>query len=584
LKIVFFAPHSAIWLHAFPEAVVAEALGQKGHEVLYFTCGRVFDRHCVAMSAYSQLFDASPQAKEEVCRTCERNRTILRQEFSFQGSDIASLLTTEDLAQADRLLRDVSPDNFIQAQFNGIEYGRAALSSFLLVYKKTKLEFSEKEWLILMTEIRHALLSLMAATKVFDREKPDRLLLYSPGYSVNLVWAKLAERFGIPQYYIQGSNNLSDRLQKLIFARGLFWQGLTIKQWERFKHVPCGPEAARYVTDHFLELFRGRSLFAYSLGRSGEQTGVRARFGVAPEQKFLVATMSSYDELFAGEITAQMPALDRGAFHTQIEWMKALIGFVAKRKDLFLLIRVHPREFPNRRDGVKSEHAAHLEQQFTDLPDNIRVNWPSDGVSLYDLAEEMDLCLNAWSNAGKEMTFLGIPVVLYSTRTIFYAPSINYAADTPDEYFRLIDVALAEGRRIDNTRAAFRWYALDDLHSRIDLAESVHFQEHHRPPLPVRAIRRIRRLFNPGFQQTRDCRERAPSLRMRDAIAQVIESGYDSLLDILGPDQLTTVSPVEEERAIGRELRRLAQAMYGVAFERPGGKLKAYLLQEMARE
>ncbi|MDX2252298.1 MAG: hypothetical protein NW202_08430 [Nitrospira sp.] len=579
MKVAFFAPHSAVWVHAFPEALVAEALTQGGHEVLYLTCGRVFHRHCVAMSAVGYAFDVASNLKERACQSCDLNKSIVRREFGFKGFDIASVLSLEDQARADGLLAALTPENFLKAQFHEIEYGRAALSSFLLVYKKVTLQFSAREWQILLVEIRHALLSLMAAVKVFDSEKPDRLVLYSPGYSVNLVWAKLAQRLGIPQYYIQGANNLSDRLQKLIFARGLFWQGLTIKQWDRFKALPCSAPAARYVTEHFLELFRGRSLLTYSLGRMGDGVDVRARFGVRPDQKFMVATMSSYDELFAGEITGQMPSLDRGAFPTQIEWIRSLVEFVKSRDDLFLLIRVHPREFPNRREGLKSEHAVQLEEQFSRLPPNARVNWPSDGVSLYDLAEEMDVCLNAWSNAGKEMTFLGIPVVLYSTQTIFYHPAINYAADTTAEYFRLIDTALTDGWRFENTKVAFRWYALDDLYSRIDISESFPFYELRHPPKPVRAILRLIRFFYPGFQQVRDCRKRVPSLRMAPLVTKVIESGSNSLLDILGPQDFSSTTAEQEDQAIRAELLRFAQSLYGPEFERPGGKLKRNVLR-----
>jgi hypothetical protein len=293
----------------------------------------------------------------------------------------------------------------------------------------------------------------------------------------------------------------------------------------------------------------------------------------------MVATMSSYDELFAGEITGQMPTLARGVFQSQIDWIKSLVEFVKRRDDLFLLIRVHPREFPNKRDRVKSEHAVQLEEQFEHLPKNASVNWPSDGVSLYDLAEEMDLCLNAWSNAGKEMTFLGIPVVLYSSQTIFYHPGINYSADTAAEYFRLIDVALADGWRLENTKAAFRWYALDDLYSRIDLSESFSFHEHSHPPKPIRALMRLIRLVYPGFQQTRDCRRRAPTLRMAHLATKVIEGGYDSLLDILVPEDFPAVSPEEEERAIRAEILRFARSLYGPSLDHPGGKLKRNFLR-----
>lgn len=579
LKVVFFSPHSAVWVHAFPEALVAEALAQEGHDILYLTCGRVFNRHCVAMSALRQTFYSPPAARDRICALCDLNKSTIRREFNFRGFDIASVLTHEETLRADQLLSQIKRDNFLEASCNGVEYGRAALSTFLLTNKKQRLEFSDGEWTMLLTEMRHALLSLMAASHVFDSEKPDRLVLYSPGYSVNLVWAKLAQRLGIPQYYIQGANNLSDRLQKLIFARGLFWQGLTIRQWDRFKHLPCSSSSAGYVTEHFLELFRGRSVFTYSLGREGNSMDVRTRFGVRQDQKFMVATMSSYDELFAGEITGQIPPLGRGAFPSQIEWIKALVEFVKRRDELFLLIRVHPREFPNRRDSVKSEHAAQLEEQFDHLPRNARVNWPSDGVSLYDLAEEMDVCLNAWSNAGKEMTFLGIPVVLYSTKTIFYHPGINYAADTPRDYLHLIDDALTDGWRLENTKAAFRWYALDDLYSRIDLSESFSYHEHRHAPILIRALMRLVRLFYPSFEQTRDCQKRAPTLRMAPLITKVIEGGYDSLLDILRPEDFPAISLEEEDRAIRAELVRFAKSLYGDAFERPGGKLKRNFLR-----
>ena len=583
MKVAFFAPHSALWPHAFPEALLAEALAQNGHEILYLTCGRVFDRQCVVMTSMGFTFDTPTNLKERACNHCDLNKHILRREFNFKGVDIASVLTHEDFDYAEQTLSGITRDNFLEATFNGVEYGRAALSTFVLIHKKNQLQLSDKEWQILLSEVRNSLLSLIAASRIFEQEKPDRLVLYSPGYSVNLVWARLATRLGVPQYYIQAGSNLSDRLQKLTFVRGLYWQGLIIKQWERFRNLPCSPSAAHYVTDHFLELIRGRSVMVYSLGRSSEGVNVRTLFGISSDQKLMVATMSSYDELFAGEITGQIPHLDRGAFRTQIEWIKSIINFVAQRQDLFLLIRVHPREFPNRRDGVKSEHGTQLEEQLRNLPENARVNWPSDGVSLYNLAEEMDLCLNAWSNAGKEMTLLGIPVLLYSTETSFYHPGINYAADTDEEYFRLIDKALDDGWQFENSRAAFRWYALEDLYSRIELSESVHIREHQHPlPWPTRALRKLIRIVYPGFQQVRDSRRRAPRLRMGQLVARAIEAGDDSLLDILGPQDFPDTTPAEESLAIRREFRRLAHALYGPRFEGPGGKLKKNLLQLIA--
>ena len=41
MNVLVFAPHSAVWIHAFPEALVAEALMQEGHQIIYVGCGGV---------------------------------------------------------------------------------------------------------------------------------------------------------------------------------------------------------------------------------------------------------------------------------------------------------------------------------------------------------------------------------------------------------------------------------------------------------------------------------------------------------------------------------------------------------------
>jgi hypothetical protein len=180
------------------------------------------------------------------------------------------------------------------------------------------------------------------------------------------------------------------------------------------------------------------------------------------------------------------------------------------------------------------------------------------------------------------MSFLGIPVLLYSSQTIFYHPEINYCADTATEYFRAFDVALSDGWRIENIRAACRWYAIDDLYSRIDLSDSYSYREYQEVPIYKRVARRFARALQPGFDQIRDCRRRSPQLAMGDIAARVIETGAESLLDLLDPGQLPVSTLEIEERAIRREFKRLCTALYGSKFTTPGGKLKRNLLKLVA--
>lgn len=69
-KVLFFAPHSGIWVHAFPEALVAEALVKHGHDLVYITCGKVFSKQCVVMDAARVGWQSEGHQREDVCRQC----------------------------------------------------------------------------------------------------------------------------------------------------------------------------------------------------------------------------------------------------------------------------------------------------------------------------------------------------------------------------------------------------------------------------------------------------------------------------------------------------------------------------------
>src|SRR5262249_30054770 len=163
---------------------------------------------------------------------------------------------------------------------------------------------------------------------------------------------------------------------------------------------------------------------------------------VSNDQKILVAAMGSYDEEFAAETVEAKRPIQNLIFPTQAAWLQALVGFVRQRPDLFLIIRVHPREFPNKREAKKSEHATMLESLFTTLPSNVAINWPVDRISIYDLAEETDVFLNSWSSVGKEMSVLGLPVVIYSADLPLYPAELNYLGTSEEDYFQKIQQAL----------------------------------------------------------------------------------------------------------------------------------------------
>jgi len=564
MKILFFAPHTAIWVHAFPEALVAEALQQGGHEIVYVTCGRQLRRYCVAMSAHNVLPHAPDRHKLTICESCDARKHLLREQFGLKGYDLSELISQEDESCVEEILRRLTLNGIMTLEVEGIPVGRLALYRLMLCRKRIDLDLSEQEWNEYLIELRNTLYALYASLRLLDRERPDRVMVYNAMYSVNRVCCMLAEQRGIPHYFMHAGGNLSNRLQTLLLGRGdtFSYMPHCVEAFAKFAHLPCTGRLLRLVTDHYLELLRGRSVFVYSSRKRRGVFDARSRFGMKAGQKLLLVTMGSYDEEVAAEMVGARRHGSTPLFLTQVEWVRALLAFAKSRSDVFLLIRVHPREFPNRREGAKSQHAVVLEEALRGLPENAAVNWPSDGISLYDLVEQTDVVLNSWSSTGKEMSLLGLPVVIYSRELAFYPPELNYVGTTHEEYFACIERAMSEGWSSERVRQGYRWAAFEFVRATIFLGDSYPEAESLVRPLYVKIVERILRSMGLLVRERRDCRRRRPELDAARLVRQVIESGAQSPLELLDPATVEQADLVEETRCLSRELRRLAEALY----------------------
>lgn len=560
-RVLFFSPHAGIWQHAFPEALVADAVSRGGADVVQITCDRQLASYCVVMASRGVGEDADPAAKARVCRRCERDRDFIRRDFPHRSYDFGSVLEPADERRIAALLEEARPDRITDFVIDGVRVGQAALYEYLIARKRAEGGFSTAEWLAFRPRLENVVRSLLAAQRIIERERPTRIAIYNTLYSVNAMWRAVADRRGIPVYVIHGGPNLAHRLQTLLIARDsttlamyrLVEQARTQAEW------PANEHELAEVTDHFVEVLRGQNVFAYSAAKSHEDW--RPRMGIRSDQKLLVATMSSYDEYVAARAVGEQPDEAGLLFPTQIEWIRALVKWVRERPDLFLLLRVHPREFPNKRERVKSQHAAQLEQALVDLPPNVRVNWPDDKLSLYDIAEYADVVLNAWSSAGKEMALLGRPVIVYCPSLLMYAPEINIVAETHVAYFAAIEKALHEPWSFERIRRAFRWCAVEYVRAIASIADGFDYTETRATTLRGRAKNAL--LALPDARQMYDLWRRPRDLAEGARIAALIIDGATSLLDVPRPRREITLS--EETDLIRAQLARLISALYGGA-------------------
>jgi hypothetical protein len=586
MRILVFAPHAAFWGHAFPEALICEALAQAGHEIVYVGCGRQLRRLCVPMSAQGYSADTEEKLRLAVCAQCEGNDALIRNGFGLAGPHISELIEPADERLIDETISAVTRKSAPEVVLHDVPVGRLALYQLVIQNKRMTLDFSDVEWNEYLIQLRNTLYALCAGRHLIESNRPDRVVVYNSLYSVNRAVCLLAEKAGIPYYFLHAGGNLSCRLQTLFIGRGDAYSHAAhmLDRWPEFRDRPCRPGDLDLVTRHLLELFRAKSGFVYSRPKSRVHFDARTRFGLGDGQKLLLATMSSHDEEFAAQYVGAVVRRRASAFESQNAWIEALFNFARRRPDVFIVVRVHPREFPNRRETMLSDHARHLQATLRNLPSNAAVNWPSDEISLYDFIDQTDVVLNAWSSAGRELAHFGLPVVIYAPELQLFTTDLFYVGETESEYFAAIDCALVEGWSARRIRLAYRWSVFEFSRSTIALNDSFPALENNRVSFSRRLIAGLRRRISPDVERTRDIRRRRDKLGSAKLICRLIESGAQSAIDLPANSSGAEATVEDEAAALSRETAILAQTLFPTPEARSRSRLYRKLSEFKAAE
>jgi len=477
LTVLTFSPYSFINVHSYPEAIIADTLRRRGHRVIQVRCKGLYADYCISMSAVGLTPRSSPSEKAAICAECNIRREAIEQQFGFETLYIDDFVSGEMLARVDRRMAEVNSENWANLEYDGIPIPRYASTEYFLNEKINATAFDPALWGGFLTHVRNAFVTAEAGQKILEYVKADRLLAYNNIYSCNHVMCCLAEKQGAAHYSLHAGPHLKHLRSQMTIFQGLRNTYLRNRSsaWKKFSGSPVTEASVRKVSEHIDELMEARSSWVYSIksqNKSPEQ--LRAFFGIRPDQKVLLATMSSMDELFSLALADAKPlASKEPIFSSQIAWIQSLINWIKDRDDLFLIVRVHPREFPNKREQVLAPQASLLRKTFVDFPANAKVNWPDDALSLHDVARITDVGLNATSSAGLELLLFGIPVVLYDLETLINYPiELSLCAESVDDYFEKVDLALRTGRSSGNVISAFRWLAFQFDVAAIDISEA----------------------------------------------------------------------------------------------------------------
>ena len=561
MNLLFFTPHAALWPHTQPEAYIARALAEYGHKIFYLTCGKV-QTYCAPMSAKGLAPGCTAEESARVCSDCKAAANAIARVYGFPVDSLVHYLSVEDFSKFELIASEAVASKSVDTDYLGVNVGRLALYEFTLAHKKMSIELDELQWKEYQCYLVNALRTLQGFARYLEKKRPNAILTFSPQYSnINSVM-QFAIRQGVKVFFIESGTNLAHRLGTM---RVWDWDvhGLVnpaLMYWERSELNPVSQYSADNVIAHFSQLLAGHQFSVYSSPYK-EVVNMRQLWNIMPAQKVLLMTLSSYDEAYAAFLIGGFPhkKVFSDVFNSQAEWIKATMEWVANRPDIFLVIRVHPRDFPNKRESVRSEQSFMLQALLEHLPNNVHVNWPSEAISLYALLEYTDVVLTGWSVTGIEALTLGIPVVTYDANLPSYPGDIHYTGRSTLEYFANIDRALADGWNFENVINGFRWFAYNFDTCTVTVSRVLGKSARAQLPRVLRIWQKvIGRL--PTLRFSIELLKWKPALTDVNILSAMLENGHDALPPALKAQGRLPV--LNDRKTVGRSLLRLHDLLY----------------------
>lgn len=591
MRALFFSPFSNIWEHAYPVSLVAQSLHDSDIEVVTVNCDGMLQDFCIAMSAAGLTAESSTKRKLQVCGACKKRRNLIDNQFPFTQANLDSFVDVKDIELAQNVVDSTTIDNWTDVELKGIPIGRYAAYEFLLHYKILGTNIPEALFGTYLDQLRSSICTLLASEKILDVYSPDVVVTYNRLYAINHAFLAVVEKRGIPTYSLQGGGHITHHSETLTMykdSQSLF-QVLDSGSWTKSEREPIDLSSAELVANHLVGLLQASSAFAYSSGF--EALGpkkLREKFDIPEKSQVLLIPMSSEDELNAAELADFLP--DRSnrpnLFPDQFSWIRHIFAFASNHPELVFILRLHPRMFPNKREGMLAPVVAKVEELIKEAPSNIRINYPSDEISLYDLIQIIDVVLGYRSTVGVEAAAFGIPVVAPANKDFFtYPRSIGTTSLTVKDFNQSILNALETGWSIENVRNAYRWFSFLFERVAIDLSGSVSSKPvAMRPKSPGLKLWLWKKMvfliiqFGPLVRERLSLRKKSFPLAVQQVFVDVVKNTRNNLSE--SPKHIRKVSSLEtENEALAAQLSFFEREYWGTidSDESLTGSVRLYL-------
>ena len=476
-RILILCPEAGLKAHYNALLIVGKVLSMLKINTVIAQCFSCFQR-CPVHSAAGLKMNSRLEEKETICRKCMGISLYAPDYYGLKTLNLENYFNRK----TDEIIRQILlrfKTNYSKLVYDRIPFGLLCEHDLRIYFKVLDLNSLTKEQIAAWESLIQSSLKMYLISKNIIKEYEITHVIYYNDYSLFIPVRILFERLGKKALTFTHAYNLGIDRKRYIFNNKISFLDLytNMRNWNLFKKVPLSRSEIRNILQDILIRFEGKSIFTYSPPRIHIKENMHKE-----ERKKIVAYTSSPDESSCLNILKALNinlnkikyTFGDNLLNCQVLWIKSLMEFCDENRDIDLFIRIHPREYSGKREGQISEHFYTLKKTLKLIPRNCFVIWPNANVSSYNLAENADLILTAWSSIGMELARLGIP---FMSCVSGYAGLFNDEffpfTTSKNKYFKNIRMKISAKPNLDYIQEAFRWWNYYFLSNAIDMSHVI---------------------------------------------------------------------------------------------------------------
>lgn len=440
-RILIFSPFSYWKIHTAYDVLISKALSLRGADVLHIACNKDID--------FCDIHDRSlPDG--EICNSCTDLQqslfTILKTDFKFLGEYIDPKWKFE----ARNWLENLNEDELEHAEIDGRKIGKWVASSIFTNFRVNRIYLDDPAIVRRYREyLETAYILYHAVNNILNAFKPESLFIFNGRMFMTRIPLELARERNI-EVVVHDRGYKQNTIQ---YRENETILGIETPRaiWKAWKNTPLDENQLNEAKQYILDREAGKNIGWFSwVKEKSTYKNLIPKLRIDPAKPTVTIFTSSDDEMAAFKDWSNI-------FDSQKEWLTKSIEYFTARKDLNLIIKVHPNTIANPGRVMSDIRFMDFINNLAEkTSDNIKFIMPADEINSYQIMDISSHVIVFFSSVSIESSARFTPVLLCGGGP-FKDLELSRTLKSKENYFTELDEFLMSKPDNEQIKYAYRF-------------------------------------------------------------------------------------------------------------------------------